>query len=144
MTLRRSALFVLVASSFVAAMGCDGCGEPLTQLPAGGLPVGDTGAGRVLTYVGQEPLTLFHGQSTTLRFTRKNEDGTPVKGDLIKVEVHGSVVTAPGDTFETDSGGGIEVPVAAGETDGQATVVGGGARRPPPPPPPRPPHPPTT
>src|SRR4051812_26957795 len=106
MSITARSLFVV--SSFVVVsgasmVGCDGCGEPLSAVPVGGLPVGDVGEGRVLTYVGEEPLTLFHGQNTMLRFTRKNQDGTPVKGDLIKVEVHGSVVTAPGDTFETDT-----------------------------------------
>ncbi len=120
--LRRSLPLALLASIVLAA-GCDGCQEPLTEVPGSELPVGDQHQGRVLTYVGEEPLTLFHGDNTTLRFTRKNADGTPVKNDDITIEVHGSAVSVPGDTFVTDSGGGVDVPAAAGQVDGQATVV---------------------
>src|ERR1041385_718486 len=112
-----STLTIVVAGLMVVGAGaaCDGCDEPLHGPGTGdGLPIGDLGKeGRVLTYVGEEPLEIFLGQTAQLRFTRKNADGTPVEGDSITIEVHGSAVTAPGDAFTTDVGGGIEVPLAA-------------------------------
>src|SRR5581483_7542951 len=87
------------------------------------VPVGGHKNGRVLVYVGDEPLALHYGEEQQLRFVRKNADGSPVDGDHVSIEIHGTYVTTPGDAYVTDQGGGIEVPIVAGTQVGEATVV---------------------
>ncbi|HEY4222714.1 MAG TPA: hypothetical protein VGO62_15265 [Myxococcota bacterium] len=118
----RRFLLTISLGSALAFAACN-CGEPLTPVKGTGLPVGNQGEGRVLIYVGDEPLAMFYAASGQLRFTRKEQDGTPVAGDKIKIDVHGSAVSVPGDSYITDEGGGIEVPVVAGTEVGEATVI---------------------
>src|SRR5689334_12534138 len=103
---------LLAVLSLVLVSACQ-CGDPLEQVPSH-LPIGGHNNGRVLVYVGEEPLALHYGDEAQLRFTRKNADGTPVDGDHIAIEIHGTYVTTPGDSYVTDQGGGIEVPIFAG------------------------------
>jgi hypothetical protein len=117
---------ILALALFASALtvGCDGCQEPLAPLPDGSLPIGGEDAPRVLTYVGEDPLVVFRGDSATLRFTWKTETGLPVAGEVVTVALQGDAVSLIQTSFTTDTGGGVNVPVTAGLVDGSATVIG--------------------
>lgn len=108
----------------LGAAGCDGCAEPLSEIP-GGLPIddGDGTEPRVLRYIGDNPFVLYRGDNGQLQFTWKTESGLPVAGDAISVSVEGDAVTLSADSLTTDAGGGASVRVNAGAEDGDALVI---------------------
>lgn len=121
MTHRLLAL-ALFAASLAAA--CDGCQEPLAPVPDEPLPVGGgKDEPRALTYVGDDPLVVYRGDSALLRFTWKTISGLPVAGDAVTISLQGDSISVEGASFTTDLGGGIEVPVTAGLVDGETTVI---------------------
>ncbi|MBI1945114.1 MAG: hypothetical protein HYS27_05425 [Deltaproteobacteria bacterium] len=122
---RRTILLTLSALALTAgAAGCDGCAEPLSEIP-GGLPIddGDGAEPRVLSYLGDNPLVLYRGDSGLLQFTWKTESGLPVAGDAITVSVEGDAVTLSAESLTTDAGGGASVRANAGSEDGDALVI---------------------
>lgn len=125
MTRRILALALFAAVPFAA---CDGCNDPLTALgDEQRLPPGNTLAGdRVLTYVGENPLVLSLGQTRMLRFTWKTTAGQPVTGADLQVLSQGDSLTPLNAMMITDSGGGVDVMVTAGDTLGDTTVLARG------------------
>ncbi len=123
MTRRTNILTLAALALTLGAAACDGCAEPLS--PTGdGLPIdGLDDEQRVLTYVGNNPLVLYRGDSGLLHFTWKTESGLPVAGDEIAVSVEGAAVTVASASVTTDQGGGADVRVNAGATDGEAQVT---------------------
>jgi hypothetical protein len=130
MTRRILSLAALAVLCLPAAIGCDGCAEPLTELggPDDELPVGDlTPTGdRVLTYVGEDPMGLLYGESATLRFTWKTTTGEPVVGESLTVLSTGDAITPINSALVTDSGGGVDVVVTAGNLTLDSTLIARG------------------
>lgn len=123
MTRRTNILTLAALALTLGAAACDGCAEPLS--PTGdGLPIDDVDAERhVLAYVGDNPVVLYRGASTLLHFTWKTESGLPVAGDELSVAVEGAAVTLTTASVVTDQGGGADVRVNAGATDGEALII---------------------
>ncbi len=126
----RRVIVLGLALPLAAAVGCDGCSEPLGS-------IGDDGTGvnpididneedkeaRRIFFDGQSPQLVYRGATASLRFVVTGEVSFQPKANVaVTVDSTGFGATVTGSSFVTDNNGAILVPVRA-DADGTLTVT---------------------
>lgn len=147
MSYLRALAIALVASSTAA---CGGCEEELItvngpdaslidvgfvpSLPDSGpadsgvFPDAAEPEGRVLTFDGTSPITMYYGATRDLRFVLRTTSGAAVASETVRFTVAGTGGSLNVTSFITDASGAGSVRFTAANTGGQAMITGSADR----------------